>query len=290
MPNCKHCGSEKVVKSGFALGKQRHRCKDCGRQFIPGNRKFYSEEQRALVFGRRLKGIKLIEIAAEIGVPAAGNIMQLLRLYPLRHVMAATHNAKKQTELTRIFLPRGRTVITPDTLGLTLPEVEESEDTFAGNALLKARSACALSRIPCFADDSGLCVDALGGAPGIFSARYAGEHGNDGGNIELLLENLRGLPPEKRRARFVCAAVCVYPDGTELIAEESCEGTIALKPRGKGGFGYDPVFLPDGKKGRSMAELEPGEKDWISHRGKALRELAGQMRVRDEEVRLAKKH
>ncbi|MDR3344025.1 MAG: RdgB/HAM1 family non-canonical purine NTP pyrophosphatase [Oscillospiraceae bacterium] len=187
--------------------------------------------------------------------------------------MIATLNAKKQAELTRIFAPRGLRVITPDVLGITLPNVEETENTFAGNALLKARSACALSRIPCVADDSGLCVDALSGAPGVYSARYAGEHGNDGGNMELLLAKLRGVPPEERTARFVCAAACVYPDGTELLAEGRCEGTIALELKGSGGFGYDPVFLPQGMGGRSMAELTAGEKDTVSHRGRALYDL-----------------
>ena len=193
---------------------------------------------------------------------------------PSGQVMAATHNAKKQTELMRIFSPRGRSVVSPDALGLVLPEVEETEDSFEGNALLKARSACAVSGIPCFADDSGLCVDALDGAPGVYSARYAGEHGNDAANIALLLENLRDIPPEKRTARFVCTAACVYPDGTELIARGVCEGTIALAPKGDRGFGYDPVFLPEGQGGRAMAELSPEEKDAISHRGRALDELA----------------
>ena len=285
MVNCKHCGSENVVKSGFALGRQRRRCKDCGRQFTGGERKFYTEEQKALAYKMRLQGVTYAKVAEKIGLPGAGNAIQLMRLYPLRHVMCATHNPKKQIELMRIFAPRGRNVITPDAIGLTLPEVDETENTFVGNALLKARSACAVSRLPCFADDSGLCVDALDGNPGVDSAIYAGEHGNDTANNELLLKNLRNIPPEKRTARFVCAAVCVYPDGTELVAEaSSCDGTIAYEPQGDGGFGYDPLFLPDGKDGRSAAELEASEKDAISHRGKALKELHWLMSNYDKQI------
>ncbi|MCL2023831.1 MAG: RdgB/HAM1 family non-canonical purine NTP pyrophosphatase [Oscillospiraceae bacterium] len=188
-------------------------------------------------------------------------------------ILIATHNAKKQIELERILAPNGYTVALPRDIGITLPEVEETEDTFLGNALLKARSACAVSGLPCVADDSGLCVDALGGAPGVYSARYGGKHGDDRANNALLLKNLRDTPDEKRTARFVCAAVCVYPDGRELVAEEVCEGIIAREPRGDNGFGYDPLFLPVGMNGLTAAQLDNAAKDAISHRGKALRAL-----------------
>jgi XTP/dITP diphosphohydrolase len=274
MVKCKFCGSENVVKSGIVLGKQRHKCKDCSRQFIPGEKKSYTDAQKLLAYTLRINGVKLIEVAREIGAPGTGNVLQILRSFQRRHILIATQNQRKQTELKRNFAPRGVRVITPDFISLYLPSVEETEDSFVGNALLKARAACKFSKLPSVADDSGLCVDALGGEPGVFSARFAGEHGDDSANIQLLLEKLKDIPPEERTARFVCAAVCVYPDGTELVAEGVCEGKIALAPKGKGGFGYDPVFIPNGAK-RTMAQLCAEDKDAISHRGKALEQLRG---------------
>ncbi|MDR1409485.1 MAG: RdgB/HAM1 family non-canonical purine NTP pyrophosphatase [Oscillospiraceae bacterium] len=288
MLTCKYCGSGQVVKSGIVLNKQRHKCKDCGRQFIEGNKKLYSEDQKTLAFKLRLHGVTLIKIAKEIGAPGTGNILQILRAYPHRHVFVATHNTKKQAELTRVLSHHGMQAVTPADLDITLPEVDEAEDSFVGNALLKARSACLVTHLPCVADDSGLLVDALDGAPGVYSARYAGEHGNDSGNMALLLKNLKDVQSEERTARFVCAAVCVYPDGTELIAEGCCEGLIAHSPKGEGGFGYDPVFLPDGKGDQHMSELTPEEKDAISHRGKALTALHLLMWIHAKEMRKAK--
>ena len=155
--------------------------------------------------------------------------------------------------------------------GLVSPE--ETGTTFLENARIKARAGAAGSGLPTIGEDSGLAVDALGGAPGILSARYA--EGDDRAGCEKLLRELAGVPPGQRTARYVCAAVLALPDGREESAEGTCEGAIALAPRGTGGFGYDPVFLlPDG---RMMAELAPAQKAAISHRGRALRLLAPKM-------------
>lgn len=179
----------------------------------------------------------------------------------------ATHNAKKLKELKRILDPLGfDAVIRED-----LPEVEETGTTFAENALLKAESACKVTGRPAIADDSGLVVDALGGAPGVYSARYAGEGATDRQRYEKLLTELREVPTEQRTARFVSAVCCVFPDGTILTAEGACEGIIAFEPKGEGGFGYDPIFLVGE---RSYAEMTAEEKDSISHRGRALAKLA----------------
>lgn len=194
-------------------------------------------------------------------------------------ILIATQNLKKRDELQRILLPLGISVRLAEELGLLLSDVDETGVTFEENALLKARSGCAESGLPCIADDSGLCVDALNGAPGVFSARYAGEHGNDTLNIEKLLAELANVSNEERTARFVCAACCVYPDGREITVRGECEGMIAYECRGKGGFGYDPVFLPadikpESAERQTMAELTNKLKDTISHRGKALKMLA----------------
>lgn len=192
--------------------------------------------------------------------------------------LLATHNMKKRAELERILAPLGISVQTAEEAGVTLTDVEETGETFEENAILKAEGGCRESGMPCVADDSGLEVDALNGAPGVYSARYAGEHGNDGKNIEKLLHALHDVPPEQRTARFVCTACCMFPDGTRRIARGTCEGTIALQAAGSGGFGYDPVFLPDEADGRSMAELSDHEKDAISHRRRALEQLADALR------------
>ena len=182
----------------------------------------------------------------------------------------ATHNAKKLKELKRILEPLGfDAVIRED-----LPEVEETGTTFAENALLKAESACKVTGMPAIADDSGLVVDALGGAPGVYSARYAGEGATDRQRYEKLLEELREVPTEQRTARFVSAVCCVFPDGKILMAEGACEGIIAFGPKGEGGFGYDPIFLVGE---RSYAEMTAEEKDSISHRGRALAKLAQEL-------------
>jgi XTP/dITP diphosphohydrolase len=160
----------------------------------------------------------------------------------------------------------------------TWPDVEETGDTYEQNAALKARAVAGILGIPAVADDSGIEADALGGAPGMRSARFAGERAGDAENLELLLRRVADVPEAARTARYRCVALCAWPDGTEIAAEAVCEGRITLEPRGTGGFGYDPAFVPDGHT-KTMAELDAREKDAISHRGKALREL-GEMLAR----------
>lgn len=190
----------------------------------------------------------------------------------------ATHNMKKRNELARILEPLGVDVLTAEQAGVELTDVEETGTTFEENARLKSRSGCKESGMPCIGDDSGLMVDALDGAPGVYSARYAGDHGNDPANIALLLENLKDVPDEKRTARFVCTVCCTYPDGKELVVTGTCEGKIGYAPKGDGGFGYDPVFMVGDK---SFAELTSEEKDKISHRGNALKALAEALAKKD---------
>ena len=188
------------------------------------------------------------------------------------NVVIATHNAKKRAELARILGPLGYNI-----LDAPLPEVDETGSTFEENARLKALSGSRASGAICIADDSGLCVDALDGAPGVYSAIFAGEHGNDAANTAKLLDLMQNVEISRRTARFVCVICCVFPDGREIYARGTCEGRIALEPIGAGGFGYDPVFLPDEAPGRSMAQLSAAEKDEISHRGRALAQLATEM-------------
>ncbi len=183
----------------------------------------------------------------------------------------ATHNMKKRNELARILEPLGVEVLTAEQAGVELTDVEETGETFEENARLKSQSGCKESGMPCIGDDSGLMVDALDGAPGVYSARYGGEHGNDPKNIALLLENMKNVPDEKRTARFVCTVCCTYPNGKEIVVTGTCEGKIGCEPQGDGGFGYDPVFMVGD---RSFAELTAEEKDKISHRGNALKALA----------------
>lgn len=186
----------------------------------------------------------------------------------------ATNNMKKLAEMQRILSPLGIKVVTAKMLGITLEEVEEDGDTFEANAKIKALAACRETGMPAIADDSGLCVDYLDGAPGIFSARFAGDHGNDELNNDLLLEKLSGVPLEKRTAHYVCAICCVFPDGKEITVRGECNGVIGFERDGNQGFGYDPLFLVDGKAfGRYTAE----EKDKISHRGNALRLLTKEL-------------
>lgn len=186
----------------------------------------------------------------------------------------ATNNMKKLEELQRILSPLGINVITAKSLGIELPEVEENGSTFEENAHIKAQSACKITHLPSIADDSGLCVDYLGGAPGIYSARFSGEHGNDEKNNDLLLEKLSGVPLEKRTAHYVCAVCCIFPDGREITVRGECSGHIGFERDGNAGFGYDPLFIINGKSfGRYSAE----EKDKISHRGNALRLLKNEL-------------
>lgn len=179
----------------------------------------------------------------------------------------ATHNAHKLLEIQRILEPLGITAVTDRELGMTLPEVEETGTTFAENAYLKAASACAYTSLPAIADDSGLVVDALGGAPGVYSARYGGENATDEDRVVKLLGELEHVPAAQRTARFVSAVCCVFPHGDVLRAEGTVEGTIAFAPAGENGFGYDPIFLYGD---RTTAQMSAAEKDAISHRGRAL--------------------
>ena len=178
----------------------------------------------------------------------------------------ATQNQKKLREMSDILSGFGVEVVTPKSLGIDL-EVEETGTTFAENAMLKAKAICAAADLPAIADDSGLCVDALAGAPGVYSARYGGEGLDDVGRYRLLLENLRGQTT--RTAHFACAIACAFPNGDTLTAEGKVEGTIAYAPMGEGGFGYDPIFFyPPLRK--TFGQLTAEEKHGISHRGKAL--------------------
>ena len=185
----------------------------------------------------------------------------------LRFVLAS-NNAKKLNELRAILSSMGMDVISQREAGCDF-EVDETGTTFAENSLLKARAAAEATGLPAIADDSGLCVDALSGAPGVFSARYGGEiNKTDVDRYMFLLKNMEN--EEQRSARFVSCVTAVFPNGDVLSAEGTCEGSILRAPVGEGGFGYDPIFLPTGFD-RSMAELSAGEKDDISHRGNALR-------------------
>lgn len=186
----------------------------------------------------------------------------------------ATNNMKKLAEMQRILSPLGINVVTAKMLGITLEEVEEDGETFEDNAKIKARAACKATNMPAIADDSGLCVDYLDGAPGVYSARFAGEHGNDEKNNDLLLKKLEGVPMEKRTAYYVCAICCTFPNGKEIVVRGECNGFIGFERDGNEGFGYDPLFIVDGRTfGRYSAE----EKDKISHRGKALRLLTNEL-------------
>lgn len=189
-------------------------------------------------------------------------------------VVLATRNAHKVVELRAILAGTGLDI---DLVGADaypdVPDVKETGVTFAENALLKARALAEATGLPAVADDSGLCVDVLGGAPGIFSARWAGRHGDDKANLDLLLAQLADIAPAHRGAHFACAAALALPDGTTRVSEGRLPGTLRPAPAGAGGFGYDPVLQPAGET-RTCAELTPDEKNAISHRGKAFRALA----------------
>ncbi len=191
-----------------------------------------------------------------------------------RRLVLATRNQHKVTELRAILGDAGLDV---ELVGADaypeIPDVPETGVTFAENALLKAHALAKATGLPAVADDSGLCVDVLNGAPGIFSARWAGKHGDDRANLDLLLAQLSDIAPEHRGAHFACAAALALPDGTERVVEGRLLGTLRTAPAGDGGFGYDPVLQPLGDT-RTCAELTPAEKNAISHRGQAFRALA----------------
>jgi XTP/dITP diphosphohydrolase len=187
-------------------------------------------------------------------------------------LLLATRNAKKLDELSRILSP----LLDVRVVGLDdVPRYDETAETgatFTENALLKAREAVAHSGLVSVADDSGIAIDALNGMPGVLSARWAGQRKDDEANLRLVLEQLSDVPDERRGAAFVCVAALVTPAGVETVAEGRMPGRVAREPRGSNGFGYDPIFVADGKR-LTNGELPPAEKDAISHRGKALRAL-----------------
>lgn len=190
----------------------------------------------------------------------------------MRFVLA-THNPGKLREMGEILRDLGVEVVSPAALGIPV-DVEETGTTFLENALLKAKAICRAANLPAIADDSGLCVDALNGAPGVYSARYGGEGLDDRGRCMLLLNSMRGATT--RAAHFSCAVACVFPNGDTLTAEGRCDGSIAYAPLGDGGFGYDPIFLLPGT-GKTFGQLSQEEKSAVSHRGKALKEFAGKL-------------
>ena len=196
-----------------------------------------------------------------------------------RRVVLATRNLGKVAELRRIIEAAGLDIeLVGAEAFASLPDVAETGTSFAANALLKARAVAAYTALPSIADDSGLCVDALNGLPGILSARWAGVHGNDRANLELVLAQLSDTPDERRGAHFFCAAAVAMPPGPHgehgesRVVEGTIDGVLLREPRGAGGFGYDPIFLPYGSA-RTTAEMDPAEKDAISHRGQAFRAL-----------------
>jgi XTP/dITP diphosphohydrolase len=201
----------------------------------------------------------------------------------MTRVVLASRNAHKIEEMARILDDHGLHV---EVVGIDafdgvvdVPEVPETEDTFEGNALLKARAVCAATGVPAVSDDSGLCVDALNGMPGVLSARWSGGKGAsaDTANLELVLAQLGDTPDERLGAQFRCAVALVLPDGREAVVHGEMRGRLVREPRGTNGFGYDPIFVPDGET-RTSAQMSSPEKDAISHRGNALRALVPVLR------------
>ena len=199
-------------------------------------------------------------------------------------LILASRNRKKIKEMEALLSQyvEGVQILSLDDIGFE-SDIEENGETYEENALIKARTAVEASgnRYASIADDSGLSVDALGGAPGVYSARYAGGHGDDAANNTLLLQNLTAVPPAQRTARFVCCIACVFPDGTSFTVRGETEGLIIDDARGEGGFGYDPYFYytPFGK---TFAELSADQKNAISHRGKAVEKLAEKLMAKGE--------
>ena len=197
-------------------------------------------------------------------------------------LLLATRNAKKLGELRRIVAAEGLSGL--EVVGLadvpSFPEAPETAPDFEGNAVAKARDAVAATGLPSIADDSGIAVDALNGMPGVLSARWSGRHGDDDANLDLVLGQLSDVPDERRGAQFVCVAALVLPSGEETLVRGEWRGTLVRERRGTNGFGYDPIFRPDGES-RTSAEMEPAEKDAVSHRGLALRALLPALRDLD---------
>ncbi|MER7076815.1 XTP/dITP diphosphohydrolase [Saccharopolyspora kobensis] len=197
----------------------------------------------------------------------------------MSRVLLATRNQKKLVELRRILEAEGVSGV--EVIGLAdvpeFPEAPETGATFEENAVAKAADAAKATGLPAIADDSGIAVDALNGMPGVLSARWSGKHGDDQANLDLLLGQIKDVPDERRGAAFVSAAALVHPDGTEKVVRGEWRGTVIREERGTNGFGYDPIFVPEGET-RTSAELTPEEKDADSHRGRALRLLLPELR------------
>lgn len=185
----------------------------------------------------------------------------------------ASHNKKKLQEMREILDSLGVEIISQSELGLDL-EPEENGETFEENSLIKAKAVMEASGLPAIADDSGFCVDALNGAPGVYSARYGGPGLTDAEKNRLILGAMSGQFP--RTCRFVCCITCCFPDGGVLTSRGECVGTVAFTPMGEGGFGYDPIFFVPGLK-KTFAQLSPEEKNAISHRGNAIRDFAAKL-------------
>ena len=206
------------------------------------------------------------------------------QLDPARTIVVATGNAHKLTEIEAIL-----SQVLPDVRFVALKQLGDFEDpvedgtTFLQNAIIKAEAAVAETGFPAIADDSGLVVDALNGEPGVYSARYAGVHGDDAANNAKLLRNLQGVDDAERTARFMSVVALIDPDGMVLTGTGSCEGMIGREGRGSNGFGYDPLFLPADTPGKTMAELTADEKNAISHRFHALQDLSAQLAGDDAE-------
>ena len=202
----------------------------------------------------------------------------------LARLVLATSNAGKVRELRGLVAEWGpiEVLSLPQVLPLEMPE--ETGDTYLENALLKARAVVAVSGLPALADDSGIEVDALGGKPGPRSARFAGDTATDDENLRAMIQAIAGVPAGGRSARYRCVAAVAWPDGRAVHAEGTCEGSLIGKPRGAGGFGYDPIFVPVGWD-ETIAELSPEQKDRISHRGRAFRALREVLESSTEPIR-----
>jgi XTP/dITP diphosphohydrolase len=205
----------------------------------------------------------------------------------MSQIVLATRNLGKVAEFERLVsaVQRQENLEPIKVLGLTdfpeMPDVEETGTTFAENSLLKSRAVCEYTKLPAIADDSGLCIDFLNGDPGIFSARWAGRHGDDAANNAKVLQQLSKVPSESRSAYFTCVVTLVFPKGhrnekVEIIESGTLHGQVAFEPRGNAGFGYDSIFIPAGYE-LTLGEFAPGAKDEISHRGQAMRKIAPQI-------------
>lgn len=238
------------------------------REFIElqgtGEGRAFSSEELATLMSYGTKGISELMMAQQ---EALGDRARHIAPKPL--LLAATGNEHKLRELQEMF--RDYYTIAPMGAAGFFGPIDENASTFAGNAVIKAEAVCAATGYPALADDSGLCVEALDGEPGVYSARYAGEHGDDDANNDLLLSRMEGK--EDRRASFVCALALKFPGKKPYIAEGSCPGTILHKRQGTGGFGYDPLFLYE-PMGKTYAEMNAEEKNEISHRARAARKMA----------------